>query len=102
MESGKTYAWYLYNGSLNYYSDIFYFKKISFEDRTISESLLNLLLNNFPEDKNIRKLMENGYKPTGKISINGVKYNIVSFSDFLKNVMNKDIRIITGINDEEN
>ncbi len=102
LESGKTYAWYLYNDSSNHYSDIFYFKKILFEDGTISESLLNLLLNNFPEDKNINKLIENGYKPTGKIHINGVKYNIVSFSIFLRNIINKDICITSGIINEEN
>ncbi len=102
LKSGKTYAWYLYNDSLNLYSEIFYFKKILFEDRIISESLLNLLLNNFPEDENINELIENGFKPTGKIHINGVKYNIVSFSIFLKNIINKDICITTGIINEEN
>lgn len=102
LESEKTYAWYLYNDSLNLYSEVFYFKKILFEDRIISESLLNLLLNNFPEDKNINKLIENGFKPTGKIQINGVEYNIASFSIFLKNIINKDISITTGIINEEN
>ncbi|MCK4524171.1 hypothetical protein KAU15_04515, partial [candidate division WOR-3 bacterium] len=27
LKSGKTYAWYLYNDSLNLYSEVFYFKK---------------------------------------------------------------------------